>query len=105
MKQHDHKNNGCKPNSGKGGKQITVTVNYQAQTETLAFAPNTKVKDVLLWAISIFGIDATLATEMELAIAGESDELAGGKPLASIVKGESSLVLDLVRGDIANGCF
>ncbi|PHQ86505.1 MAG: hypothetical protein COB65_01120 [Thalassobium sp.] len=70
----------------------------------MAFAPNTKVEDVLLWAIGVFGIDASLATEMELAVAGEEGELAGGKPLASITKGAETLVLDLVRGDIANGC-
>tara|TARA_R110002072_G_scaffold109323_3_gene236563 strand:- start:241 stop:558 length:318 start_codon:yes stop_codon:yes gene_type:complete len=104
VKQGDQKHKDCKPDPGQGGRKIAVTVNYQAQTQTMAFAPNTKVEDVLLWAISVFGIDASLATEMELAIAGEEAELAGGKPLASIAKGEKTLVLDLLRGDIANGC-
>ena len=105
MKQDEQKHKHCKPDLGKGGRKIAVTVNYQAQTETKDFAPNTKVEDVLLWTIGVFGIDASLATEMELAVAGEEGELAGGKPIASIAKGEKTLVLDLVRGDIANGCL
>jgi hypothetical protein len=104
MKKHDQKNKDIKPSPEKGGREIAVTVNYQAHTETKTFSRNTKIEDVLLWAIDVFGIDASLATEMELAVAGEEGELAGGKPLASIAKGEKTLVLDLVRGDIANGC-
>lgn len=104
MQQDDQKSNDYQPDPRNGGHEITVTVNYQAQTETMAFAPGTKIENVLLWAIGIFGIDASLATEMELAVAGEEGELAGGKPLASIAKGEKTLVLDVVRGDIANGC-
>lgn len=85
------------------GPDITVTVNYQARSESNSFSRGAKVEEVLLWAINVFGIDAALATEMELTLTGQQDELSGMKPLASLAKGSSSLAVDLVRGDIANG--
>ena len=85
------------------GPDITVTVNYQSRSESSTFSRGAKVDEVLHWAVTVFGIDAALATEMELTLAGEKDELSGTKPLAALVKGASTLVVDLVRGDIANG--
>jgi hypothetical protein len=86
-----------------GNSDVTVTVNYQNKSETHVFKRGAKIADVLLWAIARFSIDDSLATEMELAVQGTKDELAGSKPLGSLVHGGSSLVLDLIRGDIANG--
>ena len=86
-----------------GNSEITVTVHYQERSEPYVFARGAKVTDVQLWAIGIFSIDDSLATEMELALHGTTDELAGSKPLASLVHGGSTLVLDLIRGEIANG--
>jgi hypothetical protein len=88
-----------------GNSDITVIVNYQEQTKTVQFGRGTKVSDVLLWAIGVFSIDETIATEMELALEGSKEELAGSKPLASLAHGGSMLTLDLIRGDIANGAF
>ena len=88
-----------------GNAEITVTVNYQNQTKARDFGRGAKVSEVLLWAIGAFSIDDTIATEMELAVEGSKDELPGSKPLASLARGDSTLVLDLVRGDIANGAF
>lgn len=87
------------------GPEITVTVNYQSRTESSTFLRGAKVEEVLSWAITTFGIDAALATEMELTLPGAKDELAGGKPLAALVHGTTVLAVDLVRGDIANGEF
>ena len=89
---------------GNGGNSsVDVTVNYQARTETKSFLRGTKVSEVLTWAVGVFGIDDAIATELELVVAGTKDELAGSKPIASLVHGGSTLTLDLVRGDIANG--
>ena len=89
--------------ASEGHAEISVTVNYQEKSETRTFKRGAKIADVLLWAIEFFSIDDSVATEMELALQGTKDELAGSKPLASIVHGGSTLVLDLIRGDIANG--
>ena len=88
-----------------GNSEITVTVNYQEQTKSHDFGRGAKVSDVLLWAIGAFSIDDTIATEMELALEGSKDELPGSKPLASLARGSSTLSLDLIRGDIANGAL
>ena len=50
-------------------------------------------------------IDDAIATEIELVVTGTTEELQGSKPLASLAPGGSTLTLDLVRGDIANGRF
>lgn len=87
----------------KGGREIEVTVNYQAASESSLFSRGQKVSAILAWAIETFGIDNTVATEIELVKTGTEDELSGSKTLASIAKGSATLTLDLVRGDIANG--
>jgi len=93
-----------KNEAGNGGNSsVDVTVNYQARTETKSFPRGTKVSEVLAWAVGVFGIDDAIATELELVVAGTKDELAGSKPIAALVHGGSTLTLDLVRGDIANG--
>lgn len=96
-----------KPNvngaNGGGNNSVAVTVNYQSEAKTESFPRGAKVSDVLTWALGAFTIDDAIATEVELAVAGTTDELAGSKPIASLVQGGAVLVLDLVRGDIANG--
>ena len=96
-----------KPNenaaNGGGNNMVAVTVNYQSDAKTENFPRGAKVSDVLIWALGAFTIDDAIATEVELVVAGTTDELAGSKPIASLVQGGAVLVLDLVRGDIANG--
>lgn len=92
-----------KPNDPHGNSDIAVTVNYQDGSKTHSFKRGTKIADVLLWAIDAFSIDDAIATEVELALEGSKEELPGSKPLASLAHGDATLVLDLIRGDIANG--
>lgn len=87
----------------KGGREIAVTVNYQARSETKAFERNSTVEEVLLWAVVQFNIDPSMATEFELTETGQKEELPGSRRLAALAKGDNTLALDLVRGDIANG--
>ena len=91
------------PDAKGGNASVEVTVNYQKATKTSTFPRGANVADVLAWAINIFTIDDTVATELELVVAGTKDELPGSKPIASLVHGDASLSLDLVRGEIANG--
>lgn len=87
----------------KGGAEISVTVYYGAGEKTKEFRRNATVQDVLVWAITAFAIDPSMASEFELARHGEKEELADNVRLATLVRGNSSLALDLLRGDIANG--
>jgi hypothetical protein len=104
MKEEKDKPDGGKGNSdGQGNSSVDVTINYQSASKTHAFPRGTKVADVLVWAIGAFKISDSVATELELVIAGTKDELPGSKTIASLVHGGSTLTLDLVRGDIANG--
>ena len=90
--------------AGNGANNtVAVTVNYQSIAKTNSFPRGDKVSDVLTWALGAFTIDDTIATEVELVVEGTTDELAGSKPIASLTHGAAVLVLDLVRGDIANG--
>ncbi len=88
---------------GGGNSSVDVTVHYQAHSKESSFPRGTKVAEVLAWAIGAFTIDDAVATELELVVEGTQDELPGSKPIASLVHGGSTLALDLVRGDIANG--
>ncbi|MGQ0589115.1 MAG: hypothetical protein ACT4N8_06230 [Sphingosinicella sp.] len=104
MKEEKDKPDGGKSDKdGPGNSTVDVTVNYQAANKTHAFPRGAKVSDVLAWAIGAFAIDDSVATELELVVAGTKEELPGSKPIASLVKGDATLTLDLVRGDIANG--
>jgi len=95
--------NGNGNGNGNGGSAISVTVNYQAASKVESFPRGAKVSEVLAWAITAFSIDDAIATEIELVVTGTTEELQGSKPLASLAPGGSTLTLDLVRGDIANG--
>ena len=83
--------------------EVTVTVYYQADQYCRVFKRFEAVKDVLAWAIEVFDIDSTLATEFELARHGQKEELAAPEHIGHLVGKNCELALDLVRGDIANG--
>jgi len=83
--------------------EVKVTVYYQASQDTREFKRFEAVKDVLAWAIDAFRIDASLATELELARHGQTEELPEREHIGHLVGKGCDLELDLVRGDIANG--
>ena len=85
--------------------ELKVTVYYQANHHTRVFKRFEAVKDVLAWAIEVFGIDASMATEFELARQGKKEELREFEQLGHLAEKNLELALDLVRGDIANGSY
>ena len=82
-----------------------MTVNYQAGQYRRVFKRFEAVKDVLIWAIEVFEIDASMATEFELARYGQKEELFGAEHIGHLAGKNCELELDLVRGDIANGSY
>ena len=83
--------------------EVKVTVYYQAGKQSRVFKPFEAIKDVLLWAIDVFDIDSSLATEFELSRHGQKEELTGPEHIGHLAGKNCDLELDLVRGDIANG--
>ena len=83
--------------------EVKVTVYYQAGKQSRVFKPFEAVKDVLLWAIDVFDIDSSLATEFELARHDQKEELHGPEHIGHLAGKNCEVELDLVRGDIANG--
>ena len=83
--------------------EVTVTVYYQACKHSRAFKRFEAVKDVLPWAIDVFDVDSSLATEFELTPHGQKEELHGPEHIGHLAGKNCELDLDLVRGDIANG--
>ena len=83
--------------------EVTVTVYYQAGHQERRFKPFEAVKDVLAWAIEVFRIDATMATEFELTRRGQKEELPEPEHIGHLAGKDCKLALDLVRGVIANG--
>lgn len=84
--------------------EVVVTVYYQARQQSRAFRRNATIEDVLAWAIEVFGVDAGMASELELTLHDQKDELPGTEHVGHLAGGHRDLALDLVRGDIANGC-
>ncbi|WP_315731544.1 MULTISPECIES: hypothetical protein [unclassified Bradyrhizobium] len=82
---------------------VKVTVHYQGGSRHREFARRATVEQVLVWAIEIFGIDASMAAEFELARHGQKEELPGSEHIGHLTGRHDHLELDLVRGDIANG--
>lgn len=88
-------------------KKVTVKVNYLSDQKQRSFSPATRIQLVLDWAVGLdgFGVDPTIAPEMELALSDNAAEevphsahlgrYAGGK--------EHEVEFDLVRGIIPNG--
>ena len=58
---------------------------------------------MLAWAIKVFKVDSSLATELVLVRHGEKDELPEREHIGHLVGKDSDFALDLVRGEIANG--
>ena len=83
--------------------EVSVTVFYQADQNCRVFKRFEAVKDILIWAIQVFELDAALATEFELARRGQKEELPGFEHIGHLAGKDCELALDLVRGDIANG--
>ncbi|MCY4499149.1 MAG: hypothetical protein OXC14_17930 [Rhodospirillaceae bacterium] len=88
---------------GKEAVEVKVTVYYQSGEESLEFKRFEAVKDVLGWAIKVFKVDGSLATELVLVRHGEKDELPEREHVGRLAGKDNDLALDLVRGDIANG--
>ena len=82
---------------------VEVTVFYQADNRHREFKRHATVEDVLVWAVKVFGIDPSMATEFELARHSQKEELPGQEHVGHLAGNHHVLELDLVRGDIANG--
>jgi len=82
---------------------VKVTVFYQTEKHHREFKRRSTVEDVLVWAIKVFGVDPSMATEFELARHGHKEELPGAEHIGHLSGRHHALELDLVRGDIANG--
>jgi hypothetical protein len=83
--------------------EVTVTVFYQAAEKHHPFKRSATVADVLVWALSVFPIDHSMATEFGLTRHDQKEELPGSEHIGHLAAGDCDLALDLVRGDIANG--
>ncbi len=83
---------------------VKVTVFYQAAHHDREFRRQATVDDVLGWAIKSFNIDPSMATEFELTRRGAKEELPSAEHVGHLAGRHHELALDLVRGDIANGC-
>ncbi|MER8600523.1 hypothetical protein NKH09_21935 [Mesorhizobium sp. M1339] len=83
--------------------EVAVTVYYQAREEKRGFKRSATVEAVLAWAIDVFKIDPSMATEFELTRHGQKEELPGSEHIGHLVGPHREIALDLVRGDIANG--
>ena len=95
---------GCRHHVHQLG-EVTVSVNYQASRYSRDFKRFEAVKEVLIWAIDVFEIDASMATEFELARHDQKEELFGAEHIGHLAGKNCELELDLVRGDIANGNY
>jgi hypothetical protein len=87
-------------------RRIEITVNYLGLSPSKDFPPSARVQTVLDWAVRVpeFKIDATIAPEMELALAGETKELPKRAHIGRYVKHpHHRLDLDVIRGVILNG--
>jgi hypothetical protein len=83
---------------------VKVSIFYKTESRHREFKRQSTVEDVLAWAIKVFGIDPSMATEFELARHDKKEELPGTEHIGHLAGKEHTLQLDLVRGDIANGC-
>jgi hypothetical protein len=83
--------------------EVTVTVSYQAGQRDRAFERHATVEEVLLWAIKVFNVDPSMASEFELTRRGQKKELPGTEHIGHVAGGEHTLCLELVRGHISNG--
>lgn len=83
--------------------EVTVAIRYQASQRDRVFKRHATVEEVLLWAITVFNIDPSMASEFELTRSGQKKELPGTEHIGHVAGGERTLCLELVRGHISNG--
>lgn len=83
--------------------QVAVTIYYQAGEHRGEFKRHEPLEKLLAWAIEVFNIDPSMATEFELARHGQKEELPLTEHVGHLAGRQHELALDLVRGDIANG--
>jgi hypothetical protein len=83
--------------------EIEVVAFYQSKTHRHAFRRHQTVGHVLIWAIKVFGVDPTMASEFDLTLHGGKDALPESEHIGHLAHHHKCLELDLVRGDIANG--
>jgi hypothetical protein len=87
-------------------KHIAVEVFYMAGNRSREFSPATRIQRVLEWAVGPdgFGIDPTIAPEMELALQGTTTALPKSAHIGRFSHHPGGHVnLDLIRGVVPNG--
>lgn len=82
---------------------VKVVVFYQAARHEHEFKRHQTIDDVRIWAIQSFGIDAGIATEIELALHNQQEHLPIKEHIGHLAGHHHEVELDLVRGPIANG--
>jgi len=82
---------------------VKVVVYYQAAHHEHEFKRHQTIDDVRMWAIKSFGIDAAIATEIEMALHNHQEHLPSKEHIGHLAGHQHALELDLVRGPIANG--
>lgn len=84
---------------------VKVMVFYGAKEAAREFKRRDTVDEVFDWAVALkeFGIDPTMQGEFVLVLQGQKDELPGSEHVGHLAGHAKELMLDLVRGDIANG--
>lgn len=83
--------------------EVEVIAFYQSKTHRHAFQRHQTVGHVLIWAIKVFGVDPTMASEFDLTLHGSKDALPESEHIGHVAHHHKCLELDFVRGDIANG--
>jgi hypothetical protein len=88
-------------------QKVTVKINYLSDQKQRSFSPATRIQLVLDWAVGPegFGVDASIAPEMELALSDSpAEEIPHSAHLGRYAGGkEHEVEFDLVRGIIPNG--
>lgn len=84
-------------------RDVNITAFYQAGSHHQNFERHATVEDVLTWAVKVFNIDAQIAPEFELALHNTSEQLPGSEHIGHLAGCHHDLLLDVIRGDIANG--
>jgi len=87
-------------------KHIAVEVFYMVGHQRRGFSPATRIQRILEWAVGPhgFGIDPTIAPEMELALQGTTTALPKSAHIGRFAHHPGGDVrLDLIRGVVPNG--
>lgn len=85
-------------------RKIAVTVNFNGSAKERKFAPSRKVKGVLKWALSEFGLTGADAENKELRLGGtQGTVLQSQQHIGSFVNGSCDLLLFLTAVVEVNG--